>query len=730
MLHPLLQRQLKKVGIGDVSAVPSAEVLAQLLERVSRSYTESDQDRYTLERSLRVSSAEMQELNSRLTAESNHLAIVMRSIGDGLYVLDPEGRLVFMNAEADRLLRWRESDLRERPVWEIIVPDDLREADGSHRTLGLREAVARGQGNREWDCEIRRADGSTIPVAYVLNPVVSGGAVLGWVLVFRDITDRKQAEEKLRQSEEKFRLIVDSAHDAVVMMNAAGEVSGWNVEAERTFGWSRAEAVGRRLSDLIVPQRYRESHERGLSSFLETGEGSVVNRRIEVTARDRNGREFPAEVTVCPVKTGGSFEFSGFVRDISERKKAMSDLEAAKNAAEAANRAKSEFLANMSHELRTPMNGILGFVSLLSDTGLDSEQRECVDVVQASARSLLTVLNDILDFSKIEAGKLEIEAIEFDVRRLVEAIGDLLAPRAVEKRLELICAVDPSTPSVVRGDPTRIRQVLLNLLGNALKFTDRGEVSLIAWADEGDAADIRVHFRVRDTGIGIPGNKRDRLFKAFSQVDGSTTRHYGGTGLGLVITRRLVELMGGQIEFESELGVGSTFTVTVPFARADAGHRSAIVPSPALAGIRLLVVDDNESQRLHLVETLRWFGCEPDAASGGAEALVLLHRAVEAGRPFAVALIDSQMPEMDGVGLADAIRLDSTIAKTPLVLLSLLEPTRSVAAKERGFAATLTKPVKSDALRGALLAVTSAQHEEVAESRTAPRPESAGPAMA
>lgn len=369
----------------------------------------------------------------------------------------------------------------------------------------------------------------------------------------------------LQQSEERTRLIIDAALDAVITMNEDGSITGWNTMAERTFGWARPQVLGRLLSDTIIPFQYRDRHENGFRHFLATGEGPVLNTRIEITALHNDGHEFPVELAITPVKLRGSWIFSAFVRDITERKQTEIVMRRAKEAAEAASRAKSEFLANVSHELRTPMNGIIGLTVLTLDSELTAEQRDYLNMVKMSADSLLHVINDVLDFSKGETGTLALDQIEFSVRdRLLEAV-DVVKGAAVIKGLELVCNIEPDVPPTLVGDPARLRQVIVNLLGNAIKFTERGQIVLHVVKERQEGQTISLHFSVQDWGIGVPFDKQQIIFDAFIQADGSTTRKYGGTGLGLSISARLVKMMGGRIWVESDLGQGSTFHFTGTF---------------------------------------------------------------------------------------------------------------------------------------------------------------------
>ncbi|MGB3397757.1 MAG: PAS domain S-box protein [Nitrospira sp.] len=1016
-MHPLLKRQLKRLGLDDATAPSSPDVWQHLLERVSQSYLESDQGRELLERSIALSSQEMQELNeqlrrtseSQLAGERDKLQTVLRSMGDGLCVVDRQWNIVLLNPEGERLWGLTEKEVVGRRLHDMISLSYGTSLTGPIFTQLLRDETAQGNTFRTDDGLLSTTTGRSFPVACVLAPIVHENRVAGAVLVFRDITDRKHtenirhrtesllrrqqtalfeltrnsiiqsgvlepalkeitraaattlevgrtsiwllsedrqaihckdlyesssnthssglelqaasfpvyfrevlsehvidasdarsdprtceftssyleplgigamldipirfkgklvgvlcnehigtprswmleeqqfghaiaslvslaleaverlhAEGELRKSEGRTRLIIDTALSAVISMDEKGAIIGWNSQAEQVFGWTREEAIGRLMTETIIPVEHREGHDRGRERFLKTGQGRVMNRRIETTALHRDGTEFPVELAMTPLRIENAYTFTAFAVDISERKKAEEalrtsearltmtvqgshigiwdwnlttgaiyfspqwksqlghtdttlasnfnewrtrihsddqplvhetiqscldgqraqfelehrlqhrdgsyrwilsrgslirdvygvatrmvgihidttdrkqseqELRAAKEAAEAASTAKSEFLANMSHEIRTPMNGVLGTTELLLNTQLTDKQRHLASTVLRSGKTLLAIINDILDFSKIEAGKLDLECIDFDLLPVLEESLELFGEAARRKQLRLSHHIGEAVPRYLKGDPVRFRQVLMNLLSNAMKFTETGEISLKAEYVEGTTTRALLRFAVTDTGIGISAAAQSRIFDAFSQADGSTTRRYGGTGLGLSIAKQLVGLMGGSITVESTPGSGSTFAFTVQFDLQPLGSGLSTmlepylhVPEPVLSSGqtndaphhispslgpdfpgakpngRILLAEDSPVNREVAIGMLEQLGYEVEVAENGRQALVTTEH-----NQFDIVLMDCQMPEMDGLTATGAIRTreqSSSQRRVPIIALT------------------------------------------------------------
>ena len=524
----------------------------------------------------------------------------------------------------------------------------------------------------------------------------------------QEVADRQRAQEALHESEGRIRLLLDSTAEAIYGIDREGKCTFCNPATIRMLGHERGDT----LLGKDMHGQMHHTHADGtpypaadcqIFNSLCRGEGIHSDEEVFWRA---DGTSFPVEYWAYPIRKEG--EAVGAVitfLDITGRKRAQAALLEAKEAAEAASRAKSEFLANMSHEIRTPMNGIIGMTELALDTALTTEQRNYLSLVRSSADSLLHVINDILDFSKIEAGKLELEQTEFDIRDLLRDTLKTLAQRTDQKLLEICSRVSPSVPKFLIGDPTRLRQLIVNLVGNAIKFTEEGNVVLDAELEERIGDEVRLHISVSDTGMGIPPEKQHIIFESFAQADGSTTRRFGGTGLGLTISRQLVELMGGRIWVESEVGKGSTFHFTCKFQQGTAAVSvTERIAGQSLPGLNVLVADNNPVNRKIFSEMLTNWRMNPTLADSGAKALEQLEAAQKAGHAFPVVLLDALMPKVDGFQVLQRVQENPGLAGAVIMLLSgnrhLVDTAR---CRELGVKQCLTKPVGQSELLDAIL---------------------------
>jgi two-component system, sensor histidine kinase and response regulator len=537
--------------------------------------------------------------------------------------------------------------------------------------------------------------------------------VLALTLV-TSLADRKFSAQAsaLGATERRFQAVFEGASIGIAIAELGdGKIAAINPAYQRMLGCTAEEMRSVEVFDRLT---HPEDREKDKQQFARLVAGELDNITLDKRYVLRDGNEVMANLHLSVLRDAeGTPQFVlGMAADITQRKRAEADLQRAKEAAEAANQAKSTFLATMSHEIRTPMNGILGMTELVLDTTLTHEQRENLGLVRLSAESLLTIINDILDFSKIEAGKLELETIPFDLRESLGETMKSLAIRAHQKGLELIYEVDPSVPEALIGDPTRIRQILINLIGNAIKFTECGEV-LVRVAQEEDGLDYcRLHFEVKDTGIGIAADKQDKIFEAFSQADGSMARKYGGTGLGLAICTRLVNMMGGKVRVDSAVGHGTTFHFTARLAlQPDPARTPQGIELDQLRDLHALIVDDNFTNRRVLSGMLTRWGMKPTAVEGGRPALQALAVAKSTGRPFPLILLDGQMPEIDGFTLAEMIQKDPGLGGSTIMMLTSAGHLGDAArCRELGISAYLVKPVRHGELLDAIC--TTLGHEQ------------------
>jgi len=523
----------------------------------------------------------------------------------------------------------------------------------------------------------------------------------------------QESNEKLQQIERR----LSEVNERMELALNAGNLAWWDWEYKTGkvyFNENRARLLGYTVEELphlfgeISKMIHPDDYDLTMKKIRHHIAGDRPYYEAEFRMKTKSGewKWFYDKGKIVETDILGSpIRLSGVIIDINERKKAELDLIVARDQADAASRAKSLFLANMSHEIRTPMAGVLGMAEILQQTQLTLEQREYLDVIVTSANSLMTILNDILDFSKIEAGKIELDKISFNVQRVVEEVSDLLVINAQEKRIHLLIYVDPNIPAVLKGDPVRLRQVLLNLANNAIKFTEKGEVIITAEFLEWDEKTVKVMFRVKDTGIGISDEGIRKLFQSFSQVDPSSTRKFGGSGLGLAISKRLVSKMKGDFHVESKVGAGSSFDFTAVFERIPEEEISDSFLD-LVRGLNVLIVDDHESNRLIFRKYLERWECDSDEADSASMALSMMHDKVRIKKPFDIVLVDFQMPEMDGIQMAKSVKNDPELKNHKLILLSSMTDllTRQEII-DAGFNASLNKPVKLDQLKRSIAEV-------------------------
>jgi len=635
----------------------------------------------------------------------------------GVFVADENGKYLQVNPMACKITGYDESELLHMSIPDLL-PSDMQDSGFRH----FLEVQADGYAFSEIPFLTKNGERR---IWSVTATKLSETRFIGFV---EDITERKLADEALRESEERFRRMTEQLVDVLFMTDNQGVITYISPSVSSVFGWPSEEMIGRAFEEFL-PQ---DEIPRAMQAFQATATQGLPVRNLCLIMKRKDGSPFSSELNGSPVVTDqGIVGTLGLIRDITERKnaeetlqKTNKDLEIAiershelAKQARKSNAAKSEFLANMSHEIRTPLNGVIGMTGLLLDMDLNAEQREYAQIARFSGEILLSLINDILDFSKIEARKLELETLDFDLRSMLKDAEDLLATGAHEKELDLVCLVEPKVPSHLCGDPGRLRQILVNLGSNAVKFTKKGKIVISVSLESEDRRNATLRFRVSDTGIGIPANRQDILFSPFTQVDNSTTRKYGGTGLGLAISKQLAELMGGKIGLESEEGKGSTFWFTAVFEKQPAGSGSAdekfakiegegaIESSAALPTIsgndkhkmRILVVEDNPVNQKVAQAMMRKMGLRADVVANGKEAVDALQMI-----PYDLVLMDCQMPVMDGFEATRCVRQEGSKALNPRIPIIAMTAATMQGDKEKCIQAEMSdfiaKPVQTKEL--------------------------------
>ncbi|MGO8704349.1 MAG: response regulator [Candidatus Brocadiia bacterium] len=651
------------------------------------------------------SSARAVQARSVADRDARRLGTVLESLAEGLLCADRAGRVTLMNGIAEQLTGFSSQEALGRPFPEIFkaISEETRRPAENVVEKALREG--RPCTFSSFTALVSK-EGVERPIAMTASPMPGAdGAPDGVVVSFEDVTEGR----KLRLESRRFSMMIEQAAQGIAATDTKGNITFANATMAALHGYRPTELIGKHLKTLYAPAQVTTQE-----AFLELVRRNGYHTG-EVMHLRKDGTMFRAELKVSLLKEGSSQPIGMvvFVLDVTQRKLAEVELKAAKELAEAASRSKSEFLANMSHEIRTPMNGVIGMTELVLDTTLTREQREYLEALKGSADSLLTLLNDILDISKIEAGRLELEPIEFSLRSSISETLKTLAVRAHSKGLELIYHVEPNVPDSLIGDAGRLRQIVVNLVGNAIKFTERGEVALHVNLELRRDGDVRLLFDVSDTGIGIPAAKQARIFGAFFQADSSTTRKYGGTGLGLAISSRLVTMMDGRIWVESPSplrsplgGPGTVFHFSLRFALGSAASASAPMTLPNLENLPVLVADDNATNRNLLGEMLRGWRMNLRFADGGRSALDMMKEAKNARAPFGLVILDANMPGMDGFTIAERIKEDPALANATIMMLTSVG-IRGDAARcsKLGVAAYLVKPITQSDLLDAIARV-------------------------
>ena len=665
-------------------------------------------------------SMQLQLESSRMIAEqvAKEREIIINTIPGIVYTcrLDDKWSMLFMSSMTEQLLQIPVSKFLSGEINfpEIIHPDDndrvtkvAHDAVARHQPYALEYRLFRADGEQRWVYECGKASYDSAGLPTVLH-----GTII-------DITDRKE-------SEELFHALIESAPECMMVINPKQEIVLVNALAETLFGYSKQEFLGRSI-DMLIPKQLRAIHQHHITQYMAKPLVREMGGNMSLVALHAKGFEFPVEISLSPLNSGEDMLICASIRDISERKLAEQQLLNAKNTAEQATRAKSDFLANMSHEIRTPMNAIIGMSHLALQQSLPTKAQNYIQKVELSAQSLLGIINDILDFSKIEAGKLDIEQVDFSLNEVIDHFSNTFALKAAQKNIELLIDFPRSTPTNLVGDPLRIKQILLNLGSNAIKFTERGEIKLkvsterVTKRNEKGALSsaLSLNFKVSDTGIGMTEEEQARLFRAFSQADSSTTRKYGGTGLGLTITKNLVELMGGNISVSSQYLTGTTFEFNCLVQLSDKVLDEKIVVPAHLSRLHVLVVDDNESAREILLAMLYQLGFQAQAVSSGQQALTLLTQQFAHNKnDIDLVFVDWVMPTMDGLSFIELLNQQSSankLSKLPKLVMMTAYDIQDMAEKAQqrsiNYNASLMKPASPSHLYDSILEAFS-QHQD------------------
>jgi PAS domain S-box-containing protein len=631
----------------------------------------------------------------QLMEREEHYRILSDVTIEGI-VIHKNGIVRDLNPSLLKLLGYEREEILDKNILEYVYIDD--------RPIAQENILK--DFNRPYEIRFTKKSGKQFFAEIEGRTIQLPGEDLRMAAV-RDITRRKQAEDALQESETRMRAITDSAHDAIIMMDQNGQISYWNPSAERIFGYTSLEAIGQNLYSLILPSQNLNAQHDALQMFQQTESQDTDGKTLDLEAKRKDNTEISVQLSLSAVQMTSGWHSIGILRDVTKQKQNELELIKAKEIAEEATGAKSEFLANMSHEIRTPMNAIIGFSGLVKNTELTQKQQDYINKIDSSAKSLLSIINDILDFSKIEAGKLELESVEFRLDDVINNIAGMMSAKAAEKNIELLNNITNDVPCALIGDPLRLGQILLNLVNNAVKFTEEGYVLIKTELIEKDDSRCKIKFSVNDTGIGLTNEQKGKMFSAFSQADSTVTRRFGGTGLGLTISKQLVEMMNGEIFVESEFGVGSTFAFFVEFMMQAEGKKKQTVNTESLRGINVLIVDDNGMSREILKDQIGAFGISAVAVDSGPAAILKIKEESER-KPYDLVFMDWRMPEMNGIETAKIIFNDKSIKHMPkIIMLSAFGREEVIKKAEKiGINIFLMKPVSQSLLFDTIMNVS------------------------
>lgn len=646
-------------------------------------------------RQLLMSSAHVDDLAEAVGVAENSLErmrSIIRSTSDGVVIVNAQGIIEHTNPALEKMFGYSREELTDKSVANLMSEDNANLLRQDIEKF-IREGQSQLVGLPFESIGIRK-DNQAIPIEVAINKFDSSDRI-SFAGFIRDISDRKKTLAQEKNALAQFEEAVQSALDAIIVIDSKDRIISFNPAAEDIFGYSAGETIGRKMADLIIPEKYRDAHLAGMKHYLKTGEGPVLGNRIEIEGVRKSGEEFQLELAVRNIDSPIGSIFIGYARDITARKAAEKELVTAKDNAEVANKTKASFLAMMSHEIRTPLSGVLGILDLLKDTELTADQKKHLDVANQSGISLMTIINDILEFSKLDAGRLEIDHGSFHVENAISNVTSLVKASAYNKNVELISSVKTDVPEYLTGDRHRISQVLINLVSNAIKFTNAGTVEILV-ENKGSEKKPNIRFSVKDSGLGIPEDKQDQLFTEFATLDQEYSSKFGGTGLGLAISKALVQAMDGSIAFKSTYGFGSEFWFDLPLIEVSEATKEVseevtlCIAMDEDKPLKVLVADDNETNQMIISVILKRLGCNTDIVSDGRQAVQAV-----LDKSYDVIFMDVSMPVMDGLEATQEIRnlpADKSSVKI-IALTAYTQEEDKLKVFNAGMDAFLSKPV-------------------------------------